>query len=208
MDSALLPELNPTRQTRTLRTTVALLEAGAAMLHERSLEDLSIETLCDEAGATVGSFYGRFESKHAFFVTLQRIHVLRSGGWLPVLKAQLQGDSSLDELCDRVVRLTVARFREELGVLRASLQHTREGMWEPIRRVGDQYRAVVTAQIAPHLKHLAPRQRELRVQFAFQALTGTLVHAVLNNPGPLSVDDVRLVGELTRMLTAYLRAEK
>jgi AcrR family transcriptional regulator len=207
MDAGLLPELIPTRQARSLRTVLALLDAGKTLLHQRSLEELSVEALCAEAGATVGSFYGRFESKHAFFVTMQRIHVIRAREFLPELEAQLLKDvSSLERLCQGVVKITVNRFRDDLGVLRASLQHCREGMWEPLRRLGEEYRAVVTAQIAPHLEHLPPKTRELRVRFGFQALTGTLVHAVLNNPGPLGLDDDRLVGELSRLLHSYMEA--
>ena len=208
IEAGSLPELNPTRQARSLRTTVALLAAGARLLQARSLEDFSVEEVCREAGLTVGSFYGRFEGKHAFFVTMQRIQVLRAGAELKRLESNTGAESaSLDEFCRELVQLIVHRFRQDVGVLRASLQHTQEGMWEPFRLLGDRYRATLIEQVSPLLKHLPPRQRQLRVQFAFQALTGTLVHAVLNNPGPLMLDDPRLVPELTRLLRAYLNSE-
>src|SRR5438093_10662312 len=63
-----LPELIPTRQERSLRTALALVEAGRTLLFDHSLEDLSVEMVCQHAGTTVGAFYGRFENKHAFFV--------------------------------------------------------------------------------------------------------------------------------------------
>jgi hypothetical protein len=42
------------------------------------------------------------------------------------------------------------------------------------------------------------------VLFAYQAMAGTLVHAVLNNPGPLKLEDEALKRELIRMIRAYL----
>src|ERR1700742_558077 len=68
-----LPGVAPSRQKRSRETTLALLEAGAAMLRTRSLAELSIEALCAEVGATVGAFYSRFESKDAYFNALMAL---------------------------------------------------------------------------------------------------------------------------------------
>ena len=68
-----LPGILPTQQRRSQETTVALLEAAAAMLRERSLDELSIEDLCRRVGVTIGAFYGRFESKDAFFSALMSL---------------------------------------------------------------------------------------------------------------------------------------
>ena len=80
-----LPGILPTQQRRSQETTVALLEAAAVMLRERSLDELSIEDLCKRVGVTIGAFYGRFESKDAFFSALmslavQQAHRRRSRG--------------------------------------------------------------------------------------------------------------------------------
>ena len=68
-----LPGVAPSRQKRSRETTLALLDAGAAMLRTRSLAELSIEALCAEVGATVGAFYSRFESKDAYFNALMAL---------------------------------------------------------------------------------------------------------------------------------------
>ena len=202
-----LPELIPTRQERSLRTALALVEAGRTLLHDHALEDVSVEMLCQSAGTTVGAFYGRFENKHAFFVTMQRLQLIRSSELAAGFgQRHRAGNSTVDDLCEDIVNLTVQSFRANEGVLRASLQHTREGMWKPFRQLGDRYRVALAAKLAPHLTHLPPAQRKLRVLFAYQALTGTMVHAVLNNPGPLELQDDALVGELTRLVKSYLAA--
>jgi AcrR family transcriptional regulator len=73
-----LPGILPTRQRRSQETTVALLEAAAVMLRERSLDELSIEDLCNRVGVTIGAFYGRFESKDAFFNALMSLAVRKA----------------------------------------------------------------------------------------------------------------------------------
>lgn len=202
-----LPELIPTQQARSLRTALAMIEAGRDLLRDRSLEDLSVEMVCRTAGTTVGAFYGRFENKRAFFVTMERIQTIRSEAIFAHFSKQHEaGTSTLDELCLDMVSLTVNGFRSNLGVLRAALQHTREGMWELFKASGDRYRVELTARISPHLTHLPARQRKLRILFAYQALAGTLVHAALNDPGPLNFQDEGLITELVRMVKAYLQA--
>lgn len=202
-----LPELIPTRQERSLRTALAMIEAGRTLLMDRSLEDLSVEMVCQYAATTVGAFYGRFESKHAFFVTMQRVQTLRSQTILAdFIKRHNANNMSLDNLCEEMVGLTVQGFRSNLGVLRASLQHTKEGMWELFKASGDRYRIALTAKLSPNLTHIPPAQRKLRILFAYQAMAGTLVHAALNNPGPLTLGDDALITELVRLVKAYLSA--
>lgn len=207
IEQGLLPELVPTQQRRSLRTALAMLDAGRTLLQDRSLEDLSIEAVCQAAGATVGSFYGRFENKLAFFVTMQRLQTIRTQA---LISEHIQRYDArrmgVDELCEQMVLLTVGTFRSNQGVLRASLQHTREHMWDVFKESGDRYRAVMEAQLAPHLTRLPASVRKLRILFAFQSIAGVLVHATLNDPGPLSIDDPRLVLELVRLVRSYLLA--
>lgn len=205
IEQGLLPEVVPTRQQRSLRNALAMLDAGRALLQNRSLEDLSIEAVCQAAGTTVGAFYGRFEHKQAFFVTLQRIQTLRSQVVIGDLVRRHAADSAgLDALCEEMVSITVRNFRANQGVLRASLQHTKEGMWDLFKESGNRYRAVLEKQLAPHLGAHRPAVRRLRILFAYQALAGVLVHATLNNPGPLGLDDHQLIPELVRLVRAYL----
>lgn len=185
-----------------------MIDAGRTLLFDHSLEDLSLEMVCLHAGTTVGAFYGRFENKRAFFVTMQRIQVIGAEAALADFVRRHEGsDVSLEVLCEEMVSMTVRRFRENLGVVRASLQHTEEGTWEMFKALGNRYRAALAVKFSPNLTHIPHAQRELRIKFAYQAMAGTLVHAVLNNPGPLTLDDDELTRELARMIYEYLRAE-
>lgn len=207
IDQALLPELIPTRQGRSLRTALAMLEAGRTLLQDRSLEELSIEAVCQAAGTTVGAFYGRFENKLAFFVTMQRLQTIRTQLIIgEFIQKYGDGHAGIAELCEQMVLLTVHTFRSNQGVVRASLQHTKEGMWDLFRQSGDRLRVVMEKHLGPHLTQLPAEARRLRILFAFQSIAGILVHATLNDPGPLGLDDPRLIPELVRLVHGYLLA--
>ncbi len=105
-----LPGILPTRQRRSQETTVALLEAAAVMLRERSLDELSIEDLCDRVGVTIGAFYGRFEGKDAFFNALMSLAVRKAlavRGW----KRLVEGSSKSPSMSCAVMLASSARPR-------------------------------------------------------------------------------------------------
>lgn len=207
VEQGALPEMTATQQKRSLKTALALVEAGWMLLRECSIDDLSIEAICASAGTTVGAFYGRFENKHAFFLTLQRVYSVRAQKKLDHFLARPHhSDATLEEISIEMVRETVERYRDGMGVKRSSLQHTREGMWKPFRDAGERFRAALSEHLACHLQHLPPKQRTMRICFAHQVLMGALVHATLNDPGPLKLADDAIVIELARMMCAYLQA--
>lgn len=205
-----LPGVTPSRQRRSRETTAALLRAGARMLRDRALDDLSIEELCAEVGATVGSFYGRFESKDAYFNALLAL-VARDGRAMVVAmgaNADLRG-RDLATRCDVLVGRIIGWMRRHQGVLRAALQ--RSGR-DPSRWSGFKDLAAATAaQASPILLAAMGRSRRAAkaraVAFGFQTVFGTLVNAILNDPGPLSIDDRDMARRLGRCLFLQLEAE-
>lgn len=201
----LLPEVQPSQQQRSVKTAFALIKAGETLLMDRSFESLSIEDVCAKAGTTVGAFYGRFENKQAFLVAMQRYASLRGAARLQDFFEQKTAENApLDDICRALVSMQVKGYRANLGVMRSSLRHQEDGMWDIFRELGDRQRAVLTELISPHLVHLPQAQRALRIQFSHQLMVGMLVHATLNNPGPVHLQDASLIQELTTMLTAYL----
>lgn len=181
-----------------------MVDAGREIIQRGTYDDLSVEAVCHLAGATVGTFYGRFQSKENFFVTLQRLQSFRSQMKLAeVMRRHANGKADVDRLVQDMVFLMVGNFRENVGMMRASLQHTKEGMWQVMKASGDRYRVEFANAVAPLLS-LPRATARMRVLFAYQALAGVLVHAVLNNPGPLDLEDDDLIPELNRLLKSYL----
>ena len=107
------------------------------------------------------------------------------------------------------MRYLVTHARRDHGLLRASLLHkpaSREDHWQPFRELGTRYKEALVVQLAPHLKGLPAKDRNLRIRFANQAIFSLIIHAILNRPGPLALDQEAFIAESTRMVISYLRA--
>ncbi|MGL9618290.1 TetR/AcrR family transcriptional regulator [Bradyrhizobium sp. U531] len=203
-----LPGVAPSRQKRSRETTLALLRAGAAMLGTRSLAELSIEALCSEVGATVGAFYSRFESKESYFNALMAL-AARDG------EQRLDGirrpspEASLDQLCPIIVGGIIAWMRGHEGVLRAALQHddTRPDKWTPFKALAQATTARATPLLLPAMGKGRKAAKTRAIAFGFQIVLGTLVNAILNDPGPLSLSSKEMETRLAGCLLLLLQAE-
>jgi AcrR family transcriptional regulator len=207
------PGVTPSRQKRSRETTFALLQAGADMLRTRSLAELSIEALCAKVGATVGAFYSRFESKEAYFNALIAVAARDGASRLSRLTESAPlADAGLAELCRLLVNGIIGWIRNHEGVLRAALQHdnTRPDRWSTFKGLA----RAATADATPPLLHAMGSGRKAAktrsIAFGLQVVLGTLVNAILNDPGPLSLHDqemeVRLTGCLLLLLEAEIKA--
>lgn len=204
------PGVTPSRQKRSREMTAALLQAGADMLRTRSLAELSIEALCSKVGATVGAFYSRFESKEAYFNTLMELAARDGERRLSAMtgNAPLK-DASLAALCRLLVSGIIGWIRNHEGVLRAALQHddTRPDQWNTFKGLA---RASAAGATPPLLRAMG-RGREAAktrgIAFGFQVVLGTLVNAILNDPGPLSIHDKEMEDRLSGCLLLLLEAE-
>lgn len=210
-----LPELNfpgvtPSRQKRSRETTAALLRAGADMLRTRRLEELSIEGLCARVHATVGAFYSRFESKDAYFNAL--LGLAAHDGKIMLGSMMRDGqlaDLPLAALCDALVLHTVGWMRAHEGVLRAALQRGDAGpeRWSPFKQLA---RGAVVGATPLLLRAMGTGRgaaKSRTIGFGFQVIFGTLVNAILNDPGPFSIHDREIIGRLSRCLQLLLEVE-
>lgn len=203
-----LPGVAPSRQKRSRETTLALLEAGAQMLRTRSLGDLSIEALCAEVGATVGAFYSRFESKDAYFNALMAL-AARDGERRVAEMAGSEQDADLAARCRQLVGGLIAWMRAHEGVLRAALQHddNRPDKWTPFKELARTNTERATPLLLSAMGKGRRAARTRTIAFGFQVVLGTLVNAILNDPGPLSLHDGELKERLADLLLRLLKAE-
>jgi len=205
-----LPGILPTRQRRSQETTVALLEAGAEALRHSSFDELSINDLCAKVGATIGAFYGRFESKDAFFNALVELAVRQC---LTAIKAALGGTdiatASLRDICELFVSVVVHAFQHNEGVLRAALQYktTHPSRWGKVRDTGHAIKDIATPLLLARMGRGRVAAKTRTVGFAFQVLFGTLISSVLNRPGPVALDDPEMVDRLALAMFLQLDHE-
>jgi len=205
-----LPGVAPSRQKRSRETTLALLEAGAAMLRKRSLAELSIEALCAEVGATVGAFYSRFESKDAYFNALMALAARDGERRVADMAAGKSGrDADLAARCRQLVGGVIAWMRAHEGVLRAALQHddNKPDKWTPFKALARANTERATPLLLPAMGKGRRAAKSRTIAFGFQVVLGTLVNAILNDPGPLSLHDAELEVRLGHLLQQLLEAE-
>ncbi|MGO4332745.1 TetR/AcrR family transcriptional regulator [Cupriavidus sp. 2TAF22] len=201
------PGFVPPRYTRAGRTTDALLKAGRELLCERGLDSVTIQEVCAAACVTTGAFYGRFDSKEAFFRALQavaeedsrlsmraRLATLKEGEW--VLETAVH--ALLAEL-----RRVVLRHQ---GVLRATILEARGTAWPRFKEGRHAFIEEALPLLVPLHGGADPALLERRIRIAFQFAVGSIINAMLNNPGPLRLASGEFDEELARAFCAYLRA--
>ena len=203
-----LPGVAPSRQKRSRETTLALLRAGADMLRTRSLAELSIEALCTEVDATVGAFYSRFESKEAYFNALMALAARDGEQRLGEIRRP-SPETDLDKLCHIIVSGVVAWMRNHEGVLRAALRHddTRPDKWTPFKALAKATTERATPLLLPAMGKGRKPAKTRAIAFGFQVVLGTLVNAILNDPGPLSLRSKEMETRLAGCLWLLLQAE-
>jgi AcrR family transcriptional regulator len=205
-----LPGVLPTQQRRSQETTVALLEAAAVMLSERSLDELSIEDLCKRVGVTIGAFYGRFESKDAFFSALMSLAARRA---LAAVRAAVADEdhlgTGLEQACRRVVEVAVDVVRRNVGVVRAASQYESiyPERWGTIRATGGAMIELATPLLLARMGRGRIPAKTRSIGFAFQMMFGTLLNAVQHKPKLVSLDEPEMVDRLALAMFLQLQHE-
>ena len=205
-----LPGILPTQQRRSQETTVALLEAAAVMLRERSLDELSIEDLCKRVGVTIGAFYGRFENRDAFFSALMSLAATKA---LAAVRAAVADEDNpgtgLEEACRRIVEVAVNVVRRNVGVVRAASQYESiyPERWGTIRTTGSAMVDLAKPLLLARMGRGRVAAKERSIGFAFQMMFGTLINAVLHKPKLVSLDEPEMVDRLALAMFLQLQHE-
>jgi len=205
-----LPGVTPSRQKRSRETTAGLFEAGADMLRTHSLAQLSIDALCRKVGATVGAFYSRFESKDAYFNALIELAARDGEGMLAAMSGNVPPeDADLAERCQFLVSGIIRWIRKHEGVLRAALQHddTRPDRWTTFKGLARATTTRATPLLLPAMGNGRKAAKTRSIAFGLQVVLGTLVNAILNDPGPLSIHDKEIEVRLGQCLRLLLEAD-
>ena len=198
----------PPRYRAAQRSSDALLDAGRELLRTRTIDAISVQELCAQAQLTTGAFYGRFSGKDAYVQALLTLAAHDIGLRMQATVARLKrGTPDLRGAAAAMLGTMRQALRRHEGVLRASLQDPRHReTWAPFKHGGQQ----LVEQVSPLMLAAAglpdtPAMRA-RLRFAFQMAMGTLVNALLNDPGPLRLSSPALDAELAVAVSAYLLA--
>lgn len=201
----------PARQARSQATFRALIAAGRKALDQKNFDAVTIEDIAQAAGVSVGAFYGRFANKEAFFSAIQEITVAEVQRQLERLLAApavaAAGDAAF---MHAIGRFWVNIYRNNRGLYLAAFKHSSSmpGAWTPFKRLGWHCAGLVCAQLLPRgLKTGGRRATEKDIRAAFQIVNGLLVNAVVNDPGPISLDEPEMEAMVGRFLCSFFAIE-
>ena len=112
-----MPEVKVAKSEET-RTRV--LEAALSLFRERGFEATTMRDIAEEAGVATGAAYYYFPSKDALVMDFYR----RSCDTMqPVIEEALKGAKGLEERLRELIRVKLAHFAPNRGVLRALLKN-------------------------------------------------------------------------------------
>jgi AcrR family transcriptional regulator len=180
------------------------------MLRERSLDELSIEDLCKRVGVTIGAFYGRFESRDAFFSALMSLAARRA---LAAVRAAVADEdhlaTGLEQACRKVVEVAVDVVRRNVGVVRAAAHYesTYPEQWGTIRATGSAVVNLARPLLLARMGRGRAAAKQRSIGFAFQMMFGTLISAVLHKPKLVSLDEPEMVDRLALAMFLQLQHE-
>lgn len=202
--SARLRGVTPSRQARSEATFKALIAAGRKALEDKAFDQMTVGDIARAGGVSVGAFYGRFENKEAFFLAIQDITVSEIEEDLRRCLSALREASDVEFLA-ALARFSIGVFRKHRGFYFASSKHSSmpPDLWSPIRRLGFNVSGCVAGELMARLARLGKPATEREIRIGMQFMNGILVNAVLNDPGPLRLDDGDLEKYLVRHLCSF-----
>jgi hypothetical protein len=92
------------------------------------------------------------------------------------------------------------------GVLRATIMEANGKAWQGFKQRRAGFIESAVPVLAAHYDEGEPEALQRRIRIAFQFAIGSIINAILNNPGPLRLSSGEFDEELTRAFCAYLRA--
>ena len=194
-------------QARSKATFLALIEAGLRMIETKEFPEITVDAVANAARASVGAFYERFSSKETFFSALQEIVATRIERSVRARIALANFSTLSPEVAIAAVMETwLEGVRLHRGLMRASLRHipVREDAWFPLKKLGQRMGTIYVEAIRPRMNKTRRASLERRIRIALQIVHGVVVNAILNNPGPLSLDDKEFEVNLNRIMYLVL----
>ena len=197
----------PAKQARSRQTRERLINAGIALFEQRDFDSITLGELARSAGCSVGAVYHHFADKEGYYEAVIAAQLER-------LWRTFEEEFRADDLEDLPTRALVARgvgfirqiMAENRGLLRNSFRRALDEpeAWAPIRAFGRAYEDRLADLLAPRRADFAVPDWPAAFAFGMQVVYSTLLNAVLNRPGPLAIEDDRIVTELSTVLNRYL----
>lgn len=184
------------RQKRSQKTYDALIGTTFKLLRQREFDAISIADLARKAGYSVGAFYARFRSKDELFDALLAQHIEDRRTARTRIFANATDETLIADLMQDLVDYYWTRRRFWRAALIRSTKDP--SFWEPVRRQGLQFGDWLIERISRRAGRPLTEPEQANVRFALQLALGTINNTIINRPGPIFMDQVLFVEQLTR----------
>lgn len=200
------------RQARSQETLERFLEATLSLLDERPFDEITVADIVNRAGRTVGSFYARFDDKHAVLYALVQRMFDRISDIVRAFCDPVRWDGQpVQDFIAESVRLNVQAYRRAGPLFQAALRAATTDERFRHRRI-----EVMRLCAEEQKRFLLTRADELGCDDparasdqAFELVATTLDHELLfgrfTSTSPAS--DVELVADLTERCLQVLGVE-
>ena len=184
------------KQSRSMKTYDALIRTGFNLLKKHDFDSITVAQLSQSAGYSVGAFYARFRSKDEFFDAMIAHHLENRVTALDHLLSTAHKDVLFDELIKEMVHyLWINR-----NFWRAALVRNMRDpeFWAPVRQSGHDLANRIIGIISEQANRPLTDLEETNVRFGFQITLGTINNTIINQPGPIFMNQRLFAEELTR----------
>lgn len=180
-------DLPEPRQSRSRETRDGLIEAGWQIVREQPWETISVTDIAKRAKRSVGAFYQRFGSKEDFLSVL--FH-----RWIETRHDEqffARPWRSPAELVDGYLDDTFTHIRDQRFLWRVALQRVigHPESWEAFRALGAWRRDRLAERLGELRGRPLDEAERTRLALGLQVFNSVLNNSLLNNPGPLKVED-------------------
>ena len=184
------------RQKRSQKTYDALIRTSFKLLQQREFDAIPIAELAQKAGYSVGAFYARFRSKDELFDALLAQHIEDRQAARTQIFANAADETLVGDLMEDLVEYFWARRRFWRAALVRSMNDP--DFWEPVRRQGLELGDRLIERIGRGAGRALTEPERANVRFALQLTLGTINNTIINRPGPIFMEQVQFVEQLTR----------
>lgn len=191
------PGLPEPQQRRSRQTQQSFVEAGWAIMQEQPWDSVSITEIAKRAQRSVGTFYQRFGSK-ADFLNVLLIRWLERG--YAMLNEPIDcpdGESLIRKfLADGLNSIRRNRF-----LWRAAMQRTLDDpqSWEHFRRFSERRRDRYAGLLGELRGRPVDATERTRFDLAGQVFNSVINNTLLNDPGPLHLDQPEFLPTLEQI---------
>lgn len=182
------------------------MRAATRVLIRDGYEALNTNRVAEEAGASVGSLYQYFSSKHQLIAALLARHVENT---MHDVRQAIPSLSLLPvpEAVRRFVELMVASHRVEPELHRVFFEQLpRDGGFEQMEASVTEGLVLAEAFLKAHAREIVPQDHKLTAFIIVHTVESLTHSAVLTQPELLSTD--AFVTELTELVVGYLQPRR